>query len=65
MRDAVTFRAEARRYLHRAEECRAVAAQMRDFEAQAAVLRTAQTYETIALACEAAAGHLGSIQSQA
>ena len=63
MRDAVTFRAEARRYWQRAEECRAVAAELSDDEAKAAVLRTANTYESLARACEAA-GSIGTTISR-
>ena len=63
MRDAVTFRAEARRYWQRAEECRAVAAELRDGEARAAVLRTADPYEDLARACEAA-GSIGTTISR-
>jgi len=50
---SVTYR-KATRYRQRAEECRAVAAQMRDQQARGSVLRTAETYECLARACEAA-----------
>ena len=64
MRDAVTFRAEARRYWQRAAKCRAVAAELSDGEAKAAVLRTASTYENLARACEAAASSIGATISR-
>ena len=53
-KDSVTYRREATRYRQRAEECRAVAAQMRDQQARGSVLRTAEPYECLACACEAA-----------